>query len=250
MNPIANERKIRERDKSGFWKGNSHVGARVRGLSTDKCPKCKIDLEFRGKEERTLKFRYHRYELFCPKCGQITYIDEGKRRRYADPRRMLGRHAGEIGERIAQNLLVNSGYEIRPFDAVAPNIMTRKENRHLETVKKGSAKLFFGDKYADFIKFCAIWNTDPDVPSSISGSHRSRGQDEEETFSLHRGGLDWVGKKDNKFYLIEVKTNRAVLQAYQKKMLLKAKKFGFIPLVLRIKVKISMPEEEIEWDFI
>jgi hypothetical protein len=59
-------------------------------------------------------------------------------------------------------------------------------------------------------------------------------------------GFDWIGKKDGKFYLIEVKTNTSKLRKYQKKMLLKSKDFGFIPLVIKIKVCIDIPFDKIK----
>ena len=55
-----------------------------------------------------------------------------------------------------------------------------------------------------------------------------------------------MGKKNGQFYLIEVKTNTAKLQKYQKKMLIKSKDFGFIPLVVRLNVSIDIPLEKIK----
>ena len=58
-------------------------------------------------------------------------------------------------------------------------------------------------------------------------------------------GPDWVGQKEGQYYLIEVKTNRAVLQKFQKNMMLKAKDFNFIPLIIRVKVNVKVLHEEV-----
>ncbi|GAJ14120.1 unnamed protein product, partial [marine sediment metagenome] len=218
----------------------------------------KNDLEFRGKEKRTPKFRYSRYELFCPKCGEITCITESKSRRYVDSVHLLGRYAGEIGEKLAQKFLVDAGYEIRSFAELASYALCKDALNGFEKSDKilyeGIARLFLRDKYQSFIEFCEVWNKDPDVPTTINiplSIHRDE-EKEEKTFpkGTHVAGLDFVGRKKGKFYLIEVKTNKAVPTKYQKKMLLKSKELGFTPVVLRLKVKISVPEEEIEWKFI
>jgi len=228
-------------------------------LGTDKCPKCQTNLEFRGREKKTSKFKYCHYELFCPKCGEITSIMQGKSVRRvsnASACAILGSHAGEIGEKFAKKFLLDADYEIKRFAELVSYALCKDTSQKSDKILyEGIARLFLRDKYQSFIEFCQAWNKDPDVPTTIAPLfyfiHRDE-EKEEETFpkETHTAGPDFVGKKDGKFYLIEVKTNKAVLTKYQKKMLLKSKELGFIPIVLRLKVKISVPEEEIEWKFI
>jgi len=247
MNPNEGNQILSDND-FGFWKDKGIGGRSMRLSSVTRCPKCKIDLEFKGKQKKTSKFTYYRYELFCPKCGEITLFSEGKKYRCVGKRRlsrMLGRHAGEFGERFARKILFDAGYEVRSFVDLSFGVLCKDESGDV-IMERGIAKMFLGDKYLDFIRFCEAWNNDPEVPSTIRGV-RLHGT---ETFSPTGVGFDFVGKKDDKIYLIEVKTNRAVLQDYQKKMLLKAKEFDFVPLVLRVKVKIDIPQEKVKWNFL
>lgn len=233
------KRKFIEQLKKGETEGSWCL------MAYDRCPKCKTKLEFRGKERKTSKFTKYSYELFCPKCGEITCIEAGKRRTHSYRRSIFGRHAGDIGERFANKILIDAKYETRSFAALSADVLCKDadEDYGYAMLRKGKARMFLKDKYEDFISFCEAWNQDPEVPSTIRGV-RPHGT---ETFLPGGAGVDLVGKKDNKFYLIEIKTNRAALQGYQKKMLLKSKEFGFIPLVLRVKVKINVPEEEVKW---
>lgn len=234
---------LEDDDRVGSWQ-----------LGTDKCPKCQTNLEFRGREKRTSKFKYCHYELFCPKCGEITSIMQGKSVRHvsnASARARLASHAGEIGEKFAKKFLLDADYEIKRFPSLVSYALCKDTSQKSEKILyEGIARLFLGDKYQSFIEFCQAWNKDSDVPTTIAPlfyfSYRDE-EKEEETFpkGTYTAGPDFVGKKDGKFYLIEVKTNKAVLTKYQKKMLLKAKDFGFIPLIIRVKVELEVPLDEV-----
>ena len=52
--------------------------------------------------------------------------------------------------------------------------------------------------------------------------------------------------KDGKFYVVEVKTNNARVTAIQRKELEECKSFGFYPLLLRTKVRITAKMEDIK----
>ena len=63
----------------------------------------------------------------------------------------------------------------------------------------------------------------------------------------HLGGTmypDYVGKKENEFYLIEVKTNEAELAPLQRRALELAGKHGFKPKLIRVRVKVEASCEE------
>ena len=237
---------LEDDERKGFWK-----------LGSDKCPKCQTNLEFRGREKKTLKFRYCHYELFCPKCGEITCIEQTKFDRHvsnASTHAILASHAGEIGEKFAKKFLLDADYEIKRFAELASYALCNDTSNGFERSDKilndGIARLFLRDKYESFIKFCEAWNKDADIPSKINHKYYFDYRDkekEEETFpkGTHVAGLDFVGKKDGEFYLIEVKTNKAILTKYQKKMLLRAKDFGFVPLIIRVKVELRVPLDEV-----
>ena len=66
--------------------------------------------------------------------------------------------------------------------------------------------------------------------------------------NVNRGanwGFDFVVKKDSKVYFVDVKTNKAILQKHQKRMIMKAKEFGFIPMLVRPKVSIIARLEDV-----
>ncbi|MDH5451097.1 MAG: hypothetical protein OEX77_09440 [Candidatus Bathyarchaeota archaeon] len=48
---------------------------------------------------------------------------------------------------------------------------------------------------------------------------------------------------------MEVKTNKAQLRKYQRKMM-KAKEYGFIPMIIRPKVSITAKSEDMTIDYI
>jgi predicted transcriptional regulator len=53
-----------------------------------------------------------------------------------------------------------------------------------------------------------------------------------------RRALDFIAKKESKFYAIEAKTNKAILRQNQKKELELSKNFGFIPIIVKTKVNL------------
>jgi len=62
-------------------------------------------------------------------------------------------------------------------------------------------------------------------------------------------GFDYVPKKGSENYFVEVKTNKAQLRKYQRKMM-KAKEYGFIPMIIRPKVSITAKSEDMTIDYI
>jgi hypothetical protein len=53
-----------------------------------------------------------------------------------------------------------------------------------------------------------------------------------------RRRFDFVAKKAGKYYIVEIKTNKARLNEFEKEGLLLCKRFGFIPLLVRTKVTL------------
>jgi len=58
-------------------------------------------------------------------------------------------------------------------------------------------------------------------------------------------GFDYVAKKDSQIYFVNVKTNNAQLRKYQNEVMIRAKEFGFIPMVVRPKVSIVARLEDV-----
>lgn len=125
-----------------------------------------------------------------------------------------------------------------------------KEDLKEEKNAEKNIKEFFGEKKRDFLLFCKAWE-EADVPSGKTSSRK--------IYDLSKPGLearivtgrathfgfDYVAKKDSHIYLVEVKTNNAVLAKYQRKMMIKAKEFGFIPMIVRTKVSIIAKLEDV-----
>ena len=127
-----------------------------------------------------------------------------------------------------------------------------RESKELEK----AVKELFGKKWEDFSRFCEAWEEEPDVPSGKTHSRKIIEPNHSEANALqyrsrvhvHRAtnwGFDYVAKKGSQIYFVDVKTNKAVLQKPQKKMLMKAKEFGFIPMVVRPKVSIIARLEDV-----
>ena len=208
-----------------------------------RCPICKIALKFRSRENRVEKTKYFRYEVYCPTCQEITCINNGCHRvSTIHLGRSFGRHAGDIGEKCAMNFLIDAGFEVLDFGKLVYYVFGRGD----KIMNRGKAKLFLGKKYSGFRKFCREWNKCADKISGGSTIRPIPIPNEDDVFYQRSIGLDWVAKRDNKLYLVEVKTNRAKLTIFQKKMLLKSKELGFIPILLKLIVKIDVPTDKIQ----
>ena len=118
----------------------------------------------------------------------------------------------------------------------------KRGEEELDNIKKceKAVKQLFGERWNNFLRFCEEWKEEPDVPSGKS-----------DFVGLFPGwGFDYVAKKGSHNYFVEVKTNKARLRKYQRKMLLKAKKYGFVPIIVRPKVLITAKSEDITIDYI
>ena len=169
----------------------------------------------------------------------------------------LSQYAGLIGEKEAKSYLESRGFEVCSFCAMIMDFhrVPGKIYEYLELKRRGyktstpymkrlreeifakGLKLFENfDNLLNFERFYRAWTEDLDVPSGKALSIVERASN---------FGFDFVAKKHGKFYFIEVKTNTARLRKYQRKMLLRSKEFGFIPLVVRVRVDIRVPDDEI-----
>ena len=118
-----------------------------------------------------------------------------------------------MGERLADEFLRKQGYEIQSYIILVDFVVNHPNS-------KTPLHDWLGDKKDDFVKMNQAFD------KIYSGNqHRRR-------------ALDFIAKKEGKFYAVEVKTNKAILGQNQKKELELSKKFGFIPIIVKTKVAL------------
>lgn len=165
----------------------------------------------------------------------------------------ISKYSGDIGEKVAKKFLPNWNFDVIDFKTYVGFLDT-----DFKTPRKGSMSWsvlthFFDEEHLEkFSEFCKAWSEDPEVRSGkVTTFPLFSGGWHVDPNTLTRSsnfGPDLVGKKDGKFYLIEIKTNKSPLQGFQRKMLLRAKAFDFIPLVVRMKVNLEIPLDKFEFE--
>jgi hypothetical protein len=153
-------------------------------------------------------------------------------------KRKLSNYKGQIGETLAHNFLTEQGFHVSSYMFLAD--FSQHVNSKFKTIKTGEefqppsvlyVKNFLGSKVGDFIK----------LKEAIEREYSGR---------EHSGrAFDFVAKKDENFYVVEVKTNRAMLSNRQKKELELSRKFGFMPMIIRTKVKIVADLKDVTMEF-
>ena len=135
--------------------------------------------------------------------------------------RKLSVYKGYIGERLADEYLEKQGYEIRSYMVLVDFVVHNPQG-------KSPLHDWLGNKKDDFIRM-------------------NKGFDKVYSGKEHRRrALDFIAKKDGKFFAVEVKTNRAILGQNQKKELELSKKFGFIPIIVKTKVTLIANLDDVE----
>jgi len=132
----------------------------------------------------------------------------------------LNVYRGYIGERMVAKYLKKQGY------TVASYMMLVDFSEHGEMGKK-EAVAFLGDMYKSFLEM------NKTLEKHDSGKEH------------HRRRFDFVAKKDNNYYIVEVKTNRARLPKWEKESFSITKKFGFKPMLVKTKVTLIADEKDI-----
>ena len=216
-------------------------------LSGIRCPYCKSSLECNQEKiqsDLSPGITYvHIYQ--CPKCDYLFKRHRKTPNFLRSIRSSISQSIGILGESVRFKILSNKGYDLWAFSDLAQELSVHDSPFYDDVYSEEYLLNFFDSDIIlqKFIDYCDFWSKDPNVPSGKT-FQKSPGRN-------RRGrsinfGPDWVGKKNGQFYLIEVKTNTAKLQKYQKKMLIKSKDFGFIPLVVRLNVSIDIPLEKIK----
>ncbi|MFQ5710207.1 MAG: hypothetical protein ACE5GD_00355 [Candidatus Geothermarchaeales archaeon] len=172
--------------------------------------------------------------------------------------KLFAKYTGDIGEKVIERYLELKGFEILDFWRAVEVVETSRrielgyykhpayeEYRDEIYQKVKDFKDFLGEKFNAFKDYLDAWSRDADTPSGKYFQPRP-GQTIRVGGRSTGFGFDFIGKKDNQFFMIEVKTNRARLLGYQRKMLIRAKDFGFVPLLIRVNVNIEAPFERIQ----
>ena len=130
-------------------------------------------------------------------------------------KKSLHAYEGQFGEVLARKYLQKEGFEVWSYmvlvqlikHSLMPGIVTHAHD-------------FLGSKKQDFIEM------NKTLDQIYSGKEHKRRR------------FDFIAKKEDKYYVVEVKTNKAILTKFQKEDLQLSKKFGFIPILVRTKVKL------------
>lgn len=153
--------------------------------------------------------------------------------RYA--KRKLNYYIGQIGETLAWKFLREQGFEIISYSFLVEfkphfNSKFRGVRTGVEFVPNSisAIKKFLGSKKQDFVELVDA------LDKEYSG------------FTHKKRRFDFVAKKEGKYYLVEVKTNKGRLSKLQKEEMEKSKKFGFIPLIVRTKVTLIADMKDVK----
>lgn len=153
---------------------------------------------------------------------------------------------GLIGEKEGRKWLTEQGYEVYEFgmmghyfEELENTVDGLKRRRKQEYIKEDKIyvnalehkfKGVFGEKFEGMRQFFkAFYQLKKDI-------QRAR------KYEL-RVGLDFIVKKDNDFYFVEVKANQSMLSKYQRICFEIAKRCGFKAFILRAKVESNISKD-------
>lgn len=140
----------------------------------------------------------------------------------------LRRYEGEIGENVARKRLEKQGFKVMSY-MVLVDFVARATH-----VPKGYEKIsrntlgFLGIMKKNFV----------DMNRALDKVHFGK--------EHKRRRFDFIARRDNRYYVVEVKTNKAKVTSLQKEELQICKRFGFVPMVVRTKVSIVARMEDVK----
>jgi Holliday junction resolvase len=187
-------------------------------------------------------------------------------------------YIGQLGEKAAMIRLSEEGFEVRRFrDVLLGAELSRRGRSGFKVFGGGlygqfrrDADKFLGRQLAVFLEY-----SEPILDASKAAAEKRTAKIEREmgthfdrdvdslssiahfdlpvdplTGVAAGSGPDLVARKNGKIYIVEVKTNRGVLErrrrtGYQGALLARARRFGFIPLLVKPKVVLKIPLEQI-----
>jgi Holliday junction resolvase-like predicted endonuclease len=129
-------------------------------------------------------------------------------------------YKGYIGERLAAKYLSKQGYEVQSYMVLVDFVVKHPHG-------KSPLHDFIGSKKEAFIEMNNA------LDQINSGKERKRRR------------FDFVVKKGEDYYVVEVKTNEADLSKSRKRDLQLSKRYGFIPMLVKTKVKLIADLEDV-----
>lgn len=130
-------------------------------------------------------------------------------------RKGLNSFRGQIGEVLARKFLVKEGFKVVSYMFLVDN------------VEHFFACDFLGSMKKNFIE----------LNKALSKIHSG---------SEHiRRRYDFVARKEEKYYVVEVKTNKGQLNRWQKEGFQLSKRFGFIPMIVRTKIAVIADSKDV-----
>jgi len=143
---------------------------------------------------------------------------------------------GDLGENLVRQALKREHYNLEDFDRCDAKICFRcgysLEGRPPPNYNESQTSL---EQYMDSF---SIFKYPDNCKRGEKWIKLMRYRDElESRYSSYRGSsLDFYATKDDKEYLIEVKTNKGNLEKSQAKLIEYSKELGYIPLLINVRV--------------
>ena len=138
-------------------------------------------------------------------------------------RKSIHKYEGQIGEVVAWKYLEKQGFKVRSCMGLVDFVVRRPLIS--ASMCSTDAHEFIGTMKNKFNEL------DEALDEIYSGAEHQRRR------------FDFVAKKENKYYVVEVKTNKARLTKTQKEGLQLCRRFGLIPMLIRTKIKISVDKD-------
>jgi hypothetical protein len=133
-------------------------------------------------------------------------------------RRSISVYKGFIGERLAIKYLKKKEFDVVSYMILA-DFINRPDSLR-DTPYYNVAKEFLSSKKEDFSKLLKT------LKKLYDGKEHKRRR------------FDFVAKKDDQYYVVEVKTSGGRLSKFEKRELETAKKMGFTPLLIRTNITL------------
>ena len=146
-------------------------------------------------------------------------------------RRSISVYKGYIGERLAEKFLEKQGFEVMSYmiltDFISQYLRGRRSGPYYEFYKE-----FLGSKRQDFSELIKVLN------KLYAGPQHKRRR------------FDFVAKRENKYYVVAVKTDGGRLSELEKKELEMSKKFGFSPILIRTNITLIANLENVTMEML
>ena len=130
----------------------------------------------------------------------------------------LNVYKGIIGEELARRYLEKQGFKVMSY-MILVDLVMRHPLISISEISR-SAHDFLGLMKKNFI------GLNKALDKIYSGKEHKRRR------------FDFLAKKEDKYYVVEVKTNKAQLNKWEREGLQLSKKFDFIPMLVRTKVTL------------